>query len=62
MSKQSTHFAATRVGHAEHRQLPLKGTDAVTIPRLSGLVLNAHKMIQQTSAVLPMPWPDATAI
>ena len=35
---------------------------AVTMPRVSGKVDIAHRMIQATSADLPMPWPEATAI
>ena len=34
---------------------------AVTTPRVSESVDSAHRMIQATSADLPMPWPEATA-
>jgi hypothetical protein len=34
---------------------------AVTTPRVSRTVDIAHRMIQATSADLPMPWPEATA-
>ena len=32
------------------------------MPRVSDIVDSAHRMIQATSADLPMPWPEATAI
>ena len=35
---------------------------ALTTPRVSGKVDIAHRMIQDTSADLPMPWPEATAL
>ena len=35
---------------------------AVTMPRASVKVDIAHRMIQATSADLPTPWPEATAI
>ena len=34
---------------------------AVTTPRVSALVLMAHRIAQDTSALLPMPWPEATS-
>ena len=40
----------------------IDSVDAVTIPRVSPAVVIAHSTIQHTRAVLPIPWPEATAI
>jgi hypothetical protein len=47
---------------AADRVVNIDSVDAVTIPRVSPAVVIAHSTIQHTSAVLPMPWPEATAI
>jgi hypothetical protein len=47
---------------ARNRVVSIESVDAVTIPRVSPAVVIPHSTIQHTSAVLPMPWPDATAI